>query len=52
MDILWIVVIALTAAAWVAWLVHVVRHDGLGDHEPPRSHPHEVHQPVTQIFLR
>ena len=52
MDILWLVLALLAATLWVAWLTRVVRQDGLGDREPPRSHPHEDQPPATQVFLR
>lgn len=41
MDIVWMVITLLVLAAWLAALVHAVRGDGLGDREPPRSHPED-----------
>ncbi|WP_177199704.1 hypothetical protein [Cellulomonas sp. KH9] len=52
MDMLWISLTLLTAAGWITWLVRVVRDDGLGHREPPRSHPHEAEVPATHVFSR
>ncbi|MCC2334746.1 hypothetical protein [Cellulomonas wangsupingiae] len=51
MDIVWMVIALLVLAAWLAALVHAVRGDGLGDREPPRSHP-EDSVPGTRVFTR
>ena len=45
------VISLLVLAAWLAALVHAVRGDGLGDREPPRSHPEDT-TPVTRVFSR
>ncbi len=52
MDLLWLVLTLLLAALWVAWLVRVVRRDGLGHREPPPSHPHETQPALTQVLAR
>ena len=52
MDFSWLVLTLLTATLWIGWLVRVVRRDGLGDREPPQSHPHEDRPADTQVFFR
>lgn len=42
MDITWSIIALLALAGWIALLARVVRDDGLGDREPPRStHPED-----------
>lgn len=45
MDIVWIILGLLALTTWIAWLVRVVREDGLGHREPPRSH----HEDLTDL---
>lgn len=50
MDILWLILSLLTVATSLGWLARVVHDDGLGDREPPRSHPSDA--PGTHVFSR
>lgn len=53
MSILWIVLALPALAVWLGWLARVVREDGLGHREPPRSHlGDEGGTPVTHVFSR
>lgn len=47
MDIFWLILTLLALSAWLGWLAHVVREDGLGHREPPRSHPDDT--PLTRV---
>ncbi|ADG74119.1 hypothetical protein Cfla_1217 [Cellulomonas flavigena DSM 20109] len=50
MDIFWLILTLLALSAWLGRLAHVVREDGLGHREPPRSHPDDT--PSTRVRSR
>ncbi len=59
MTIVWIALTLLLLAAWLGWLTALVRGDGLGHREPPRSHhawddpvPREQTPPHTHVAAR
>ena len=47
MDILWLLLTLVALSAGLGGLAHVVRADGLGHREPPRSHPDDI--PLTRV---
>ena len=52
MDIFWLVITLLAISAWLGWLVHLLRRDGLGERPAPRSHPDWTEAPELRAFVR
>lgn len=51
-DIIWVVITLLAIAAWLGWLVHLLRQDGLGERPAPRSRPDWTEAPELRTFAR